>query len=210
LPVVSKLQTCSHVLSGSSYHPYPSDKVLLDPTPRLLRVTLNVSCRIANGLSSVRTVKPLSAAGVLRTPSGHREAKGSGGNRLSLLSAVGLAWVTDANGRRHVRILGGRVYPRANVWGLLPQIAPLPRAEMLVYPTLRARLAALWGHDGVVPGLLLQADQVAAGEKSACYLVLADRLDELGAAEDAALLRQGRWRQREVGRPRRPQLRRSR
>jgi hypothetical protein len=175
------------------YYPYRYDLVHIDPGPRHLRFNLGMACRAANGGSNLRTVKPLSWAGVLRTASGHRDAKGSGGNPLSTISVVGLAWMTDVNGRCHVRVLGGRVYPRANVWGMLPRSAPEPRPEELVYPDLLERIAALWGHDEVVPGLLRQASTGAAGEKAACYLVLADRLEELDAIEDADLLRQGRW-----------------
>jgi hypothetical protein len=179
------------------YHPYPFDQVLINPTLGQLRVALGQACWRANGESRLRTLERLSAAGVLGTSSGHREAQGSGGNRRRCtISALGLAWVTGADGRRHVRVLGGRVYPRASVWGLFPRRAQPPRIEEMVYPQFLPRIAALWGHDSIVQGLLLQATEGDAKEKAGCYLVLADRLEELGGTEDATLLRQGRWKEK--------------
>jgi hypothetical protein len=119
-------------------------------------------------------------------------AQGAGDHHGGVRSVLGCAWVSGADGRTHVRVAGGRVYPRASVWGHHRR-ALKARPEELVYPLVRGRVAALWGHDPAVRGLLAEAADEPAQARAGTYAVLADRLEELGATDDAGLLRAGGW-----------------
>jgi hypothetical protein len=126
---------------------------------------------------------------------------GEGQHRLAVLddghveeaeADLGYAWWTATDGRRHVRVVGWGFVPQPGLWGGC-RGADAIRGEERVSPDLARRVAALWGHDDVVVGLL-PAARDGSQDALTCRLVLADRLAELGAEADAALVRHGRWR----------------
>jgi hypothetical protein len=181
------------------YHPYPHEVVLIDPSYTKLRAEAERAHAIANHRAKVRTAAPLNPKGVLSTLSGQRKSCGAFMTNLGVRSVIGCAWVTVSD-RRHVRIVAGRVYPRVNIWGHHLR-AGKARNEEFVYPDLLGRIAGLWGHDGAVRDLLRLAAEEPLKTRIGTYAVLADRLDELGADEDASLLRRGEWKKKQTKRP---------
>src|SRR5262245_49862399 len=127
--------------SVSLFYPYPFDTVLIDPSLPFLRDEVGRALGVANGRARVRTVKALSLVGVLSTASGERQQNG-GHSGDGITSVVGCAWVTSGDGRKHVRVVGGRVFPRANVWGHYRRVEKA-RPEELVYPQLVQRVEGL-------------------------------------------------------------------
>ena len=135
------------------------DTVLKNPTKPVLREVVKNACIQANGKARKHLVSAPNLRPVHSQKEGelsvHGRTVSQSYNPHGKESVIGIGWYTDRRGNKIVRVVGSRMFKRANVWGVKHQMKGLD-----VFEKVRGNTDSTWDYP--------ETDHCPAGEGRTC------------------------------------------
>ncbi|MFC1591234.1 hypothetical protein ACFL43_01790 [Thermodesulfobacteriota bacterium] len=122
-----------------SFYNHDFDQILKNPDKKELKKCVEEACSTANARARMYLVSPPKLDPVFKKKEGNIDQSGGApiGSRRSRLaqkeSVLGIAWFTDSENIKHIRVISSRKYARENVWGYSKFISKLT-PKQIVYP----------------------------------------------------------------------------
>jgi|GEM_PF-6963031 len=159
-----------------SFYEHTFDKTLTNPGKKELFDVIAKARQIANGRCEDYLVYEVDSSTVLKKGEGCINSIGKSRTtanekkRSYPVSVLGIAWFTDSSKNKIVRVIGSRMRPRANIWGLANVISKLSNKEVVLKDDSSAK------HLADLKATRLEAAKLKTIEKNILMTMRADTI----------------------------------